>query len=250
MDALSFAEAGKALAEAVKNNRTGFVARVNLKAGMAALSNHHAIGRRAQARIHMAGGNIDYMAAATIGTDPEEVAAMASERRAVLSEMLVYDVLRAARVPFRRNAFVDHVPMPGCDLEVVGCSLDIKAAGQASVAWSHQGARGKLLDDRNININYNAHEGYCAQSNFAGYVCVYFYIVAEEPIAADIFVIGLDGMGEVHSGSIVGNSHRDMRHYRIALPFPDSRYSDMHGERIGMAKAAAQRATKAEALAC
>lgn len=245
MQAMTFQEAGKALLDAINNERSGFVARVDVLPGQAAAAESAAVLRRIMARRHSTKARLNYTQAAVVGTDAGELGQMAAERRAMLSELLVADVLDAVKAPgLAVQPLVAHKPQPGLDVRVAGKAFDVKAAGQMSVLWSHQGARGKFADDRNVNFNNGCHEAYQAEAAFSGYICVYLYVVNEVPVAADIFLVGLDGMGELHASTITNQFVDDLRYFKVALPFPDSRHSDGYATRLASIKSAYAEATR------
>lgn len=245
MQAMTFQEAGKALVDAMNNERSGFVARVDVIPGQAAAAESAALLRRILARRHSTKARIDYAQAAFIGTDAGELGQMAAERRAMLSELLVADVLDAVKAPgLAVQPLVAHKPQPGLDVRVAGKAYDVKASGQMSVLWSHQGARGRFADDRHVNFNNGCHEAYMADAAFAGYICVYIYVVDEVPVSADIFLVGLDGMGELHASTITNQYVDDLRYYKVSLPFPDSRHSADYSARLASIKSAYADAAK------
>lgn len=250
MDAITFAEAGKLLVEAIKNDTTGFVARVNVLPGQAAAAEAAAVLRRTLARRHSTKSRLNYEQAAAVGADVREHANLAADRRAMLSELLVADVLDAAKAPgLQVQPLVAHKPQPGLDVRVLGKAYDVKAAGQMSLRWSHQGARGRFVDDRSININNGCHEAYMSDAAFAGYICVYVYMAGEQPVAADIFIFSSDALGDLNDGTITSDFVEDMRYYQIVLPLPDKRNSIDYAERRNALLAAYEAAHVVEVAA-
>ena len=248
MQAVAYAEAGKALVDAINNERAGFVARIEVLPGQAATADMAAVLRRTMARRHSTKARLDYSQAAFVGTNAGELGQMAADRRAMLSELLVADVLVAAKAPgFEVAPLVAHKPQPGLDVKVAGKSFDVKACGQMSVLWSHQGARGKFADDRHVNFNNGCHEAYLADAAFSGYICVFVYVLDEQPVAADIFLVNLDSLGELHASTITNPFVDDLRYYKVALPFADNRHSADYAARLASIKAAYADAAKAVA---
>lgn len=232
-----YKDAGAKLADALNNERAGFVARVSISPEQAEFAAGLAYYRRGLAKLSTQRGSRRDYAAATSLTTPADHAQLATDKRAMLAEMLIADLLTVARVPFKNQSYVDHRPAAAADLLVFDREYDIKAAGQVSYYWSHGPARDRYSDDAGVTINRGSHESYCASPAFAGYVCVYLYVRNEMPYAADVFVCPADAVGELHSASIAG--WKDMSYYKPALPFPDRlRDEDWHA-RIESARHAA-----------
>lgn len=232
---IDYKEAGTLLADALKHERAGFVARIAISREQADFAAGLAYYRRGLARLSLQRGHRDYAAAVTVGA--HDLAQLATEKRAMLAEMLVADVLTVARIPFRNQSYVDHRPAAAADLCLYEREYDIKAAGQVSFEWSHGPARDRFSDDSCITINRCSHEHYCASPAFAGYVCVYVYVRNEVPYAADLFVCTVDSVGELRTASIPGV--RDMSYYSPALPFPDALRSEDWRARADAARALA-----------
>lgn len=226
MQAVSILSAGKALLEAINTNKLGFVARVNIVPGQADAANSAALLRRALSKRHGTKQRLDYTQAVAARNTDYDRGQIASDRRGVLAELLVADMLHAADAPgLAVQPLVDYAPQPGIDIRVAGKAYDVKAAGQTSAAWSHQGARGRFNDDNYININNEGHVKYLADADFAGYICVYVYVENEQPAAADVFIFSKDNLGQRYAGTISnGFNDKDMRFYRLAFKFPD----DLH----------------------
>lgn len=214
-----YKDAGAKLADALKNERAGFVARVSISPEQAEFAAGLAYYRRGFAKLSKQRGAERNYAEANAVITADDKSQLATDKRAMLSEMLIADLLTVARVPFKNQSYVDHLPASAPDLLVFDREYDIKAAGQVSYYWSHGPARDRYSDDAGVTINRGAHENYCASPAFAGYVCVYLYVRDELPYAADVFVCPADAVGELHTASIAG--WKDMSYYKPALPFPD-----------------------------
>lgn len=211
--------AGAMLADALKNDRAGFIARVAIAKDQAEFAAGLANYRRGLAKLSKQRCAVRNYAEANAVLTAADKAQLATEKRAMLAEMLVADMLTIACVPFKNQSYVEHVPAPEPDLMLFEREYDIKASGQVSYAWSHGPARDRFSDDAGVTINRGSHDNYCARPAFAGYVCVYIYVLDETPYAADVFYVPADEVGKLRTASIDG--WKDMSYYKPALPFPD-----------------------------
>lgn len=240
----TYKEAGKALRSALEEQRFGFVARVSVQPGQAALATLLAEARRAYAKLSLPGNDNRNFDAALKIRDQHQLGNFFSDKRAMLAEIVINELLYlgAGRGNYSMQPFVDTLPAPGADVIIKSREYDIKSASQVSALWSTRPVvKNQFVDDRAMTINGVSHADYAANANFSGYICVYFYIDDEMPEAADVFVIPSDNLGELQQPTIQGSTgYRDMRYYTIQLPFPDALHRTNFEARKERAKAAAQ----------
>lgn len=219
----NYKEAGELLFTALAGGAPGFVARVAITPAQADFADKLATQRAVLAKLAMQRTTRDYDAA--IETAERDPARLASDRRAMLAELLVADVLHCARRAFSSTALVSVLPDASADLRVAGKLFDVKAAGQCSLRWSRGPLTNRYYDDSAVTINSWYHASYCEEPDFAGYVCVYVYVEDDVPYAADFFYIERSGVGSLRPGRLPG-AKQD--YYHCSLSFPD----DLHDARL------------------
>lgn len=227
------AHAAEKLLTALIENKTGFVARVELQPAMLAVAESTALARRVCARLTKQRGERDYAKASRVPPG-SEYGQLAADRRGVLAELLVGDLLALADADFDMQPLVSHRTQPGADVIVAGRKFDIKSASQASADWSPGPAgSGRFTDDRLMLLNTIEHERYCRDDAHRGYISVYFYMRDGKPWAADVFYFSIaDIEHATHNAGTWPYVSARMNYMSLPLPFPDSLYSDGRFERI------------------
>lgn len=238
----NYKEAGALLVSALRNTRTGFVARVKVTPGHLDAARTLTMGRRTMAKVSGQSGTRDYSRAMTVPEDGNSRGRFFADCRGMLAELVVDDLMAASGVDYAMQPFVSNKPASEMDLSFSGRKYDVKAAGQMSPEWSAGPTQaGRLYDDRYIAINYIDHLDYLLEEGAAGYVCVYFYVSGGVPVAADVFYYTMEQVHvlEVHEPpEHSAHAGKDMRHYRVPPHFPDARHYDGYYDRKGAMEAA------------
>lgn len=235
---ISYQAAATALLNALHESRNGFIARIDLTAGQLELAEMLAMSRRTLAKLSQQRGPRNYQRALAAPDDSREISRLAADRRGVLAELLIDELLSLNDTDYTLQPYVAQKPVGGLDLDLGGRLYDIKSAGQMSAAWSPAAAAGRFVDDRLITVNAGDHARYIREG-LAGYVCVYFYMRDGVPFSADLFLFTAAQVASLpvqeppaHSAS----PHKDMRYHSLALPFPDSRqYEGRDARRAALA---------------
>lgn len=210
----TYAAAGNQLHYALATETSGYICTVEINAAQLEIAASLATHRRTRAKLAMQQGARDYAAAAHIPNTPTDQAAMASDRRGLLSELLVGDVLGSAGVQHSMQALVSHRAEPGADLTLGSSCYDVKSASGLSADWSPAGHQGRTSGDRYFICNEAAHHGYTAMPSFAGYVCVYFEIENGAPVRGSLYYVTADAMQQQHIVSKKSNAYKNNDYYR------------------------------------
>lgn len=236
--AISYTDAAEALLNSLNESRPGFIARIDLSGGQLELAEMLAKSRRTLAKLSQQRGPRNYQRALAAPSDSSEISRLAADRRGVLAELLVDELLSLTAARYELQPYVSQKPVGGLDLDLGGKRYDVKAAGQMSAAWSPAAAAGRLIDDRLITVNAGDHARYI-RAGLAGYVCVYFYMRDGVPFSADLFLFTAAQVASLPVHEPPAHSSRgskDMRYHSLALPFPDSRqYEGRESRRAALA---------------
>lgn len=234
MQTTDYREAGRRLAAALTNNRPGYIARLRVTKGHREAAVKLAECRRLMAKVAGQRGFRNYeTAAATPDTDYER-SRFYSERRGLLAELLVDDMLSLAGIEHSMQALVSHTTEPGADLSFGGFRYDVKAGGQLSFQWSPAPHTGRFSDDQGVAINYGDHLKYALEPGAAGYICMYFYMQDDVPVAADVFFHTMAQVAELPLRGAAGSCPtygKDRRHYLMTLDFVDDLHIEGYRER-------------------
>lgn len=235
MENSTLKEASALLVHALQAEKGGFVARVAVSLAQAELAAQTAQVRRAFAKLaNQAADNKDYERACAAPYSARESARLCTDRRALLSELVVHDVLAASGELFRMQPIVSFNIEPAADLEFADRTFDIKSAGQLSSRWHGAAHTGRARDDVMFLVNCGHHAKYCEVESFGGYVCVYFYMQEGAPVAADIFYITRSMVEGARKCEGTISSGADMSYYSLMLPFPDDRHVQGVDERLAL----------------
>ena len=220
-DTISYPAAAQALLNALSESTPGFIARIDLSAGQLELSEMLAMSRRTLAKLSQQRGARNYHRALAAPSEPAELSRLAADRRGVLAELLVDELLSLGEAEYTLQPYVSNKPAGGLDLALGGRLYDIKSAGQLSALWS-PAAAGRRADDRLITINAGDHARY-REEGLGGYICLYFYMRAGVPAAADLFLFTADQVASLpvqYPPAHCLRGPRDMRYHSLAIPFP------------------------------
>lgn len=226
------AMASASLLEALKSGSPGFIARLAIPRAQADLAFMTAQVRRSFAKLaNQRHGERNYDTACEAPEASREKARLCTDRRAVLAEMLIADVLSATSADFALQPLVSHKIEPGADLSVLNKHFDVKSAGQLSPRWHGALYSGRAADDAQFIVNCQHHAGYCKDPQFEGYLCVYVYMHDDQPVAADIFYFSRAQLNSAtkHESRLAPGAA--MSYYSLQLPFPDSKHSEQLPER-------------------
>lgn len=225
--------ASEKLVKAISEKRPGFVTRIAVPAEQASFAEGAAWLRRVAAKLANQGKfTKNYKSAALRPTTPAEQSRLCTDRRAVLAELAIGDLLFAADPDTSLQPLVSHKPEPGADAVFQGVKFEIKSAGQICSDWHGCLYNGRRRDDMNVMINCIHHGKYIADGGFGGYICTYLYVHNDAPSELDVYFFPAEHVSKlsVQPGRLAGGSAQD--YYSIRLPFPDALHAQGLESRI------------------
>lgn len=232
---ISKKEAGALLVSALRSGATGFIARVTVPPFQRRLAIELATSRRVLAKLWGMETRREYATAYQDPVSAYEQGRLRADRRGILAELIVGDLIRLSGADESSYAFqplVSFKPESEPDIQFEGKLYDVKSASQAAADWSPNpvSSEGRFRDDRGVAVNEKDHSNYMLTLGSVGYVFVYFYVEAGEPVSADVFVYTLEQVSAVPVTPGSKNCReKDYRLYPVA--FPDNRYREGSDER-------------------